>query len=320
MWVPLLLLILGFIALVWSADRFLSGAAATASNLGVSKMLIGLTVVSVGTSAPEIMVAVFAAIDGNPLLAVGNAIGSNIANIGLVLGITALVAPLPFSATVRKSELPWLLGATFLAIFLLFDRHLSFLDGIFLLLGLSAILYRLVQGQEDSGEELSASMQEELDDLPDMTTPQAVTWLGLGLIVLLVSAQVLVYAATEIATALGVSEMIIGLTIVAVGTSLPELAATVGSAIKGHPDIAIGNVVGSNILNILAVLSVPGLLNPTAIDFAALWRDCGMMLALTLMLALFAYGYNSRAVITRFEGAVMLMAWIGYNTLLVQQA
>ena len=140
------------------------------------------------------------------------------------------------------------------------------------------------------------------------------------MVVLLVSAQVLVYAATEIATMLGVSDMIIGLTIVAVGTSLPELAATIGSAVKGHPDIAIGNVVGSNILNILAVLAVPALVAPTAIDFVAFWRDGGMMLALTLMLALFAYGINSRAVITRFEGAVMLMAWIGYNLLLVQQA
>ena len=319
MWVPLLLLIVGFIALVWSADRFLSGAAATATNLGVSKMLIGLTIVSVGTSAPEILVAIFAALDGNPLLAVGNAIGSNIANIGLVLGITALVAPLPFSAPVRKAELPWLIGATFGAIALLADRELSFLDGLILLFGLGAILYKLVQGQNE-GVELSASVQEELDELPDMTTLQAAAWLGLGLIVLLLSAQVLVYAATEIAEQLGVSEMIIGLTIVAVGTSLPELAATIGSAIKGHPDIAIGNVVGSNILNILAVLAVPGLMTGAEIEPAALWRDCGMMLALTLGLALFAYGINSRAVITRFEGAVMLMAWIGYNTLLVQQA
>ena len=319
-WLPLLLLVLGFIALVWSADRFLSGAAATATNLGVSKMLIGLTVVSIGTSAPEILVAIFAAIDGNPLLAVGNAIGSNIANIGLVLGITAIVAPLPFSAPVRKAELPWLLGATFLAIALLFDRYLSVWDGLILLLGLAAILHQLVRGQNKSDDELTPSMKEELEELPDMTTLQGVAWITLGLIVLLISAQILVYAATEIATALGVSDMIIGLTIVAIGTSLPELAATIGSAIKGHPDIAIGNVVGSNILNILAVLSVPGIMAPTGIDAAALWRDCGMMLALTLMLALFAYGINSRAVITRFEGAVMLMAWLGYNALLVQQA
>jgi len=319
-WLPLLLLILGFIALVWSADRFLSGAAAFATNLGVSKMLIGLTVVSVGTSAPEILVAIFAALDGKPLLAIGNAIGSNIANIGLVLGMAAIVAPLPFSAQVRKAELPWLLLATFLAISLLFDRHLSVMNGLVLLLGLAVILYRLVKNQNKSEEHLDPSIQEELHQLPDMTTIHAVTRLITGLVVLLASAQLLVYAATTIATSLGVSEMIIGLTIVAIGTSLPELAATIGAAVKGHPDIAIGNVVGSNILNSLAVLAVPGIIAPTDIDFAALWRDCGMMLALTLMLALFAYGINSRAVITRFEGAVMLFAWIGYNTLLIQQA
>jgi len=320
MWVPLLLLIIGFIALVWSADRFLSGAAACARNMGVSKMLIGLTVVSLGTSAPEILVAMFAAIEGNPLLAVGNAIGSNIANIGLVLGITAIIAPLPFSRPVRKAQLPWLLGATVLAMALLFDRELSFWDGTILLLGLAAILWSLVRAQSSPDQELSEALQEELEELPDMTNLQAAAWLALGLLVLLVSAQVLVHAASDIAKLLGVSDMIIGLTIVAIGTSLPELAATIGSAIKGHPDIAIGNVVGSNILNILAVLAVPGLLNGTSVPPEAFWRDGGMMLALTLMLALFAYGINSRPVITRFEGLVMLAAWIGYNLLLVQHA
>jgi len=320
MWVPLLLLIIGFIALVWSADRFLSGAAACARNMGVSKMLIGLTVVSLGTSAPEILVAMFAAIDGNPLLAVGNAIGSNIANIGLVLGITAIIAPLPFSGPVRKAELPWLLGATVLAMALLFDRELSFWDGAILLAGLCAILWSLVKAQSKPNQELSAALQDELEELPDMTNLQAIAWLVLGLLVLLISAQVLVHSASSIAKILGVSDMIIGLTIVAIGTSLPELAATIGSAIKGHPDIAIGNVVGSNILNILAVLAVPALLSGTDVPPAAFWRDGGMMLALTLMLALFAYGINSRPVITRFEGLVMLAAWIGYNMLLVQHA
>lgn len=319
MWIQLTLLVLGFVALIWSADKFLSGAAATATNMGVSKMMIGLTVVSVGTSAPEIVVASMAALDGNSLLAVGNAIGSNIANIGLVLGITAIITPLPFSANVLRKELPWLLGATFLAVILLFDRRLDFVDGIILLLGLTYILWQLMASQSDP-EYSTEAISDELDDLPEMTNRQSIIWLTVGLIVLLISAQVLVYAATNIATALGVSDLIIGLTIVAVGTSLPELAATVGSAIKGQPDIAIGNIVGSNILNILAVLAVPGLIHATDIDYAALWRDSGMMLALTLMLALFAYGLNSRAVITRFEGSVMLMAWIGYNLLLIQQA
>jgi cation:H+ antiporter len=287
--------------------------------MGVSKMMIGLTVVSVGTSAPEIVVATMAALDGTSLLAVGNAIGSNIANIGLVLGITAIITPLPFSRNVRRKELPWLLGATFLAVILMFDRHLGFVDGLILLLGLAYILWQLVVSQSDP-EYSTDAIADELDELPEMTNKQSIFWLAIGLIVLLASAQVLVYAATNIASTLGVSDMIIGLTIVAVGTSLPELAATVGSALKGQPDIAIGNVVGSNILNILAVLAVPGLINATDKNYATLWRDSGLMLALSLLLALFAYGINSRAVITRFEGAVMLMAWMGYNLLLIQQA
>ena len=320
MWVPLLALIVGFIMLVWSADRFLSGAASTASHLGVSRLLIGLTVVSLGTSAPEILVAFAAAIEGNPLLAVGNAIGSNIANIGLVLGVTAMIAPLPFSQGVLRKELPWLLGATLLTLVLLFDLHLSLIDGAILLGGLGYILYQLVhhQGRSPNGG-VAEAIEDELEELPRLRPSQAVFWLVAGLVVLLVSAELLVWAAVEIAEWLGVSELIIGLTVVAVGTSLPELAATVGAALKGHTDIAIGNVVGSNILNVLAVLAVPGLVSSPAIDVEVLWRDCGMMLALTVALALFAYAIGSKPVITRFEGAVILLGWIGYNMVLFQQ-
>ena len=319
MWVPLLALILGFVALVWSADRFLSGAASTATHLGVSKLLIGLTVVSLGTSAPEILVALAAAIDGNALLAVGNAIGSNIANIGLVLGITAMIAPLPFSQGVLRTELPWLLGATLLTLVLLFDLQLSRLDGFLLLGALGYVLYRLATYQGGATEDVSDVLQEELEELPQLSLGRAIFWLAAGLVVLLVSAQILVWAAVEVAEWLGVSELVIGLTIVAVGTSLPELAATVGAALKGHTDIAIGNVVGSNILNLVAVLAVPGIVSAPAVDIEVLWRDCGMMLALTLALALFAYAIGSRPVITRFEGAVILAGWIGYNLVLFQQ-
>ena len=319
MWVNLLLMIVGFAVLIWSADRFLSGAAATATNLGVSNIVIGLTIVSLGTSAPEIVVALIAALEGNPILAVGNAIGSNIANIGLVLGITAIVAPLPFSQSVLRRELPWLLGATILAIALIFDRELDFIDGLFLLAGLAYILWQLLRS-EAAADPAESALAGELEELPEMKQSTALFWLFVGLAALLAAAQLLVYAATQIAIELGISSMIIGLTIVAIGTSLPELAATVGAAMKGQSDIAIGNIVGSNILNILAVLAIPGMITATSLDFSALWRDSGMMLALTLMLALFAYGLNSRAVITRFEGLVMLFAWVGYNLLLIQQA
>ena len=319
MWLQLLLLLVGFVALVWSADKFLSGAASAAVNFGIPKIIIGLTIVSLGTSAPEIIVATFAALEGNHLLAVGNAIGSNIANIGLVLGITAIITPLAFSRNVRRKELPWLIGATLLTLVLLFDRELSMVDGLILLFGLGIIMWQLMVSARDPDAE-NDPLQDELDDIPEMNNAKSLFWLAIGLAILLLSAQILVYAAVNIAQMFGVSELIIGLTIIAIGTSLPELAATVGSALKGHPEIAIGNVVGSNILNILAVLAVPALLGGVELNHVALWRDAGMMTALTMMLALFAYGINSRAVITRFEGAVMLAAWIGYNLLLIHQA
>ena len=319
MWLQLLLLLVGFVALVWSADKFLSGAASTAVNFGIPKIIIGLTIVSLGTSAPEIIVAAFAAIEDNHLLAVGNAIGSNIANIGLVLGVTAIITPLAFSRNVRRKELPWLIGATLLTLALLSDRDLNMRDGLILLFGLAIILWQLLASARNADPE-NDPIQDELNDIPDMSNGMSLFWLVVGLVILLVSAQILVYTAVNIAQMFGVSELIIGLTVIAIGTSLPELAATVGSALKGHPEIAIGNVVGSNILNILAVLAVPALLGGVEINHVVLWRDAGMMTALTMMLALFAYGVHSRAVITRFEGAVMLAAWIGYNLLLIHQA
>jgi cation:H+ antiporter len=319
MWVPLLALIVGFLMLVWSADRFLSGAASTASHLGVSKLMIGLTVVSLGTSAPEILVSLMASLEGRPLLAVGNAIGSNIANIGLVLGLTAIIAPLPFSKGVLRTELPWLLGTTLLTLVLLFDLQLSAVDGMLLLGALGYILFRLKRQHDSAGEAVADAVQEELDELPQMSPGQALVWLLAGLLVLLLSAELLVWGAVGVAEWLGVSELVIGLTVIAVGTSLPELAATLGAAIKGHTDIAIGNVVGSNILNLLAVLAVPALISSPALEIEVLWRDFGMMLALTIALALFAYAIGSRPVITRFEGAVILLGWIGYNAVLFQQ-
>ena len=320
MWIPILALIVGFVALIWSADRFVSGAAATASNLNVSKVLIGLTVVSVGTSAPELLVALAAALEGSSSLAIGNAIGSNIANIGLVLGVTAIVAPLPFAPGVLKLELPWLVAGTLLALFCLFDLWLGTIDGLLLLAGLWLIMYRFMRKQRGAAHGIRETLEEELEELPAMTTGRGLLWSGIGLVVLLAAAWVLVWAATEIARLLGVSELVIGLTIVAVGTSLPELAATLGAAIKGHPDIAIGNVVGSNILNILAVLAVPALVHPVGIDPEVLWRDYGMMAALTTLLVLFAYAIGSRPVITRFEGCVMVLAWTGYMLLLYHQS
>ena len=304
-------LVLALGILMWGADRFVTGAAAIAVHRGVSQLVIGLTVVALGTSAPEMAVAIFASFEGNPLLAVGNAIGSNIANIGLVLGATALVTPLPFSSGVRTEELRWVLAVTLLAVVLLFDLHLSVIDGLILIALLCMILWRLYRKQQVVAADLQDGLLFQTEDLPDLDMRQSMIAFGTGLVAILVSADMLVWAATGIATWWGVSELVIGLTIVAVGTSLPELAASVTAAIKGHADIAIGNVVGSNILNILTVLTIPALISAPAIDAVVLWRDCGMMVILTLVLAVFAY--TMKKAITRTEGAFLLCTWVGYS-------
>lgn len=319
MLIPLLALIVGFIALVWGADRFVSGAASSALHFGVPKTIIGLTVVSIGTSMPEVLVSVAAALDDNPLLAVGNAVGSNIVNLGVVLGLTAMFVPLPFAKGVLRTELPWLLVATVGTMILCFDLRLSRIDGLILLAGLGYVMYQLARYQSRPDAQVTGDLAEELEELPDLSRGQALFWLLAGLVVLLVSARVLVWGAVEMALLLGVSELVIGLTVVAAGTSLPELAATFGAAIKGQTEIAIGNVVGSNLFNLLCVLAVPALVSAPEVATEVLWRDCGMMLAMTVALALFAYAIGSRPVITRFEGAVLLLGWVGYTLVLLQQ-
>ena len=311
-------LIIGLIALAWSADRFVTYAAITANNFGVSRMIIGLTVVSVGTSAPEIFVGVIASIDGSPTLAIGNAIGSNIANIGLVLGITALITPLPFPGAILKREVPWLIVTTLLALVCLANLYLSSIDGIMLLCGLGLILYKLANPGKQAGV-VAPSYENELDDLPTLSTSSGLWRLLVSLVLLLAAAEILTKSAVFIAYQLGVSEIIVGLTVIAIGTSLPELAASVTAAKKGQSDMAIGNVVGSNILNILAVLAVPALIHPINIDAIVILRDYMTMLVLTVILVFFAYAVGSQKKITRLEGCILLAAWVGYNSVLYHQ-
>ena len=311
-------LIVGLIALAWSADRFVTYAAITANNFGVSRMIIGLTVVSVGTSAPEIFVGVIASIDGSPTLAIGNAIGSNIANIGLVLGITALITPLPFPGAILKREVPWLIVTTLLALVCLANLYLSSIDGIMLLCGLGLILYKLANPGKQAGV-VAPSYENELDDLPTLSTSSGLWRLLVSLVLLLAAAEILTKSAVFIAYQLGVSEIIVGLTVIAIGTSLPELAASVTAAKKGQSDMAIGNVVGSNILNILAVLAVPALIHPINIDAIVILRDYMTMLVLTVILVFFAYAVGSQKKIARLEGCILLAAWVGYNSVLYHQ-
>ncbi|MFA7387212.1 MAG: calcium/sodium antiporter [Thiohalobacteraceae bacterium] len=308
-------LVAGFVFLVWGADRFVLGAAGTARNLGVSPLIIGLTIVGFGTSAPEMLVSVIAAWQGNPGLAVGNAIGSNITNIALILGLTALVAPLATNSRLLRRELPLLLVTMLAGLALLIDGELSRLDGVVLMLGLAGLVYWMVRTAltERNGDPLVSELSE---DIPaEMSTPRALTWLAIGLAVLLVSSRILVWGAVGIAEALGVSDLIIGLTIVALGTSLPELAASMASALRGEPDIAIGNVIGSNLFNLLAVLGIPGLIHPLGIGDDVLFRDYPVMLGLTLAMFIMAYGIRGPGRISRLEGGLLLACYFGYQTL-----
>jgi cation:H+ antiporter len=313
MLLPIAAILLGLGLLVWSADRFVIGAASLARNLGVPPLLIGLTVVGFGTSAPEMLVSSIAALQGNPGVGIGNAIGSNIANIALILGATALIAPLTVQSDMLRKEYPLLLVVSVFAFVLLLDDDLTRLDGALLLVGLALVMIILVRigMQRRDHDPLADEMEAELP--ADVGTRAAVAWFLVGLTVLVVSSRMLVWGAVEVAIAFGVSDLVIGLTIVAVGTSLPELAASVMSALKNEHDLALGNIVGSNIWNLLAVLALPGLLAPGVIPTEVVSRDMLVMLALTLALFVMGRGRHHRGVINRVEGALLLAAFIGYQ-------
>jgi cation:H+ antiporter len=319
MLLPVASILLGLALLVWSADRFVIGAASLARNLGVPPLLIGLTVVGFGTSAPEILVSTMAALQGNPGIGIGNAVGSNIANIALILGTTALIAPLTVRSDMLRREYPLLLVVSLLAFVLLLDGDLDRFDGIVLLVGLviSMLLLIRIGLQRRDHDPLADELEAELPE--DIATKAAIGWLLLGLAVLVLSSRMLVWGSVEVALAFGVSDLVIGLTIVAVGTSLPELAAAVMSALKNEHDLAIGNVVGSNIWNLLAVLGVPGLLAPGLIPPEVLSRDMLVMLALTLALFVMGRTLKNKGVINRVEGALLLSTFIAYQGWLIWQ-
>ena len=309
---PVLTVLVGFVVLVWGAERFVVGAANTAFNLGVSPLVIGLTIVGLGTSAPEVLVAVMASLDDNQGLAVGNAIGSNIANIALIMAITAIIRPITVQSSVVARELPLLMIVTFSTIFLLWDLSLSRLDGLLLLVGFVLVMSWIIR---HAGDHPTEEIEEELDIKMHrkMSTFAAVSLLVFSIAVLVVSSKALVWGAVEIAQYLGISDLVIGLTIVAIGTSLPELAASVAAAAKKHHELVVGNIIGSNIFNLLAVLAMPGLIAPTLIDPVVLSRDIPVMAILTLALFATAYSFgNHKGRITRIEGCVLLMSFLAY--------
>ncbi|OOZ36791.1 calcium/sodium antiporter [Solemya velesiana gill symbiont] len=306
-------IVAGFALLVWGADRFVTGAAAIARNLGVSPILIGLTIVGFGTSAPEILVSSMASLQGTPGLAIGNAIGSNIANIALILGVTALIAPLTVRSETLRREYPILLIVTFLTLALMLDGELSVFDGVALLASLVALLYAVVRIGLRSRAQDPLEVEFEAEIPEAMSMGRAIFLFILGLALLLISSRMLVWGAVNIATALGVSELVIGLTIVALGTSLPELAASIASALKGEHDIAIGNVLGSNMYNLLAVLAMPGLIAPGVFSPEVLTRDMPLVIGLTLMLFVMGYGFKGVGRINRVEGLILALIFVGYQ-------
>ncbi len=304
----------GFALLMWSAERFVLGGSALARNLGVSPLIIGMVVMGFGTSLPEMLVSGIAAANGNPALGIGNAIGSNIANIGLVLGITALIVPLSVSSGTLRREYPVLFAVMLLAGILLWDGGLSRMDGVILFSGFFLVMgwmiWQGMNGRKDSKDPLVIELETEIPT--DMSTGIAVMWGLLGLVILIASSRLLVWGAVEVAHSFGVSDLIIGLTIVAIGTSLPELAASVMSALKGEDDMAVGNVLGSNMFNLLAVLALPGLILPSELDSAVLERDFLVMIGLTIALFVMAYGFRGPGRINRIEGALLLAAFVAY--------
>ncbi len=313
MFLSVVIFLVGLIVLSWSADRFVYGASALAKNIGISPMMIGLTIVAMGSSAPEIVVSAMASANGNMNTAVGNALGSNITNIALVLGITALVKPLVVASTTLKRELPALLVITLIAIAFLFDGELASYEGL-ILMGLFVFVLAMMAWLSLQVDKEDPLVAETADEIPsNVSTTSALIWVGVGLVLLPLSAHFLVDSAVEIARYFGISDLVIGLTIIAFGTSLPELAASIAGVLKGEDDLALGNIIGSNIFNLLAVLGMPGLIAPGLLDPDVFNRDMWVMLGLTLLLFLFSFDLIGKRIISRTNGALFLASFIGYQ-------
>jgi len=308
----------GLILLLWSADRFVEGAASVARHFGVPALLIGLVIVGFGTSAPEILVSALASSQGNPGIALGNAYGSNITNIALVLGITALISPIAVQSDILKKELPVLLAVTLIAAWQLLDGDISRIDGL-VLLGLFAALmgWSIWQGTRAPEDNMGAEFEQELVQRA-MPPLRATIWLVIGLAVLIASSRLLVWGAVEIAQSFGVSDLVIGLTVIAIGTSLPELASSLIAARKGEHDIALGSIVGSNMFNTLAVVGIAATIHPMTVEPAVLSRDLPVMAALTISLFVLGHGWRrGQGRINRIEAGLLVTAYIAYTTYLI---
>jgi len=316
MFLDTVIIVLGFIGLIWGADKFVFGASVLARHFGVSPLMIGLTIVAFGTSAPEIFSSAVSALNDKPELAVGNALGSNLFNIGVALGVAAMISPLKPPESLVSKEIPALLLVTFVTGILFLDLFLGVFDAVVFIAITIYFGYRLFRKRVKTGS--PPDLNDE--NIGEVNSLQAAAYMALGLALLVLGAEALVAAAISIAESLGVSTAIIGLTAVALGTSLPELAASVTCVLKGHHDLAIGNIVGSNILNLLAVLPFPGLFAAGSIEPALFYRDFTGVLILTLMLAYFCYaGVKKGKMISRFNGAAFMSLYLGWFSVMLYQ-
>ncbi|MEC8011109.1 MAG: calcium/sodium antiporter [Pseudomonadota bacterium] len=310
MLIAALAILAGFVLLIWSADRFVDGAAVSAKYAGLSPLLIGMLVIGFGTSAPEMLVSALAALDGNTNLALGNAIGSNIVNTSLILGCTALIAPIAVQSTILKKEIPILVGAVLLVGALFMNNALSRLDAWVILAAFFAfIFWSLKTAKMTPDSSLEADVEETANT--NISLKKAIFMLVTGLVILIGSSRLLVWGAVEIATELQVSDLIIGLTIVALGTSLPELASSIIAARKGQHDLALGNIIGSNIFNILAVVGIAGAIQPIeSLSVDIMHRDWPFMAVLTVAIFFMGIGLKKQGRINRVEGGILLSAYI----------
>ncbi|TVS10978.1 MAG: calcium/sodium antiporter [Wenzhouxiangella sp.] len=320
LFIALLELAAGFTLLIWAADRLVTGASALATNIGVSPLLVGLTIVGFGTSAPEMLVSMIASLRGNPSLAIGNALGSNIANVGLILGLTAMIYPLRVERITLKREFPVLGAIMLLTLGLMWNLELTRSDGLVLAGGLGLLLVGMVWLglRRGEGDPVTSALSEEVPR--NMSTRRAGLWTLVGLIALPLSAQILVNGAVTLALIVGVSDAVIGLTIIALGTSLPELAAAAASVLKREDGLAIGNILGSNMFNLLGVLGIAALVHPMHIEPILLQRDLSVMFLMTIALFVLVWRRRGHGLISRPTAALLFVGFIVYQAVVITTA
>lgn len=311
-----LMIAAGLAGLFFGGEWLVKGSSRLARSFGISALIIGLTIVAIGTSMPELIVSTDAALRGSSDISVGNVIGSNIANIGLILGIAGLISPMVVKTSLVRREIPIMVGVTLLLLLLVGDGTISQGDGLLLLVGMVAFISLLIYAEQRASaaeQALEAGVEAELEaeidgNITAKQRPREALRVVLGIALLVVGARLTVDGAVALARGIGVSELVIGITLVAVGTSLPELATSVVAAFRGEADISIGNVVGSNIANILLILGVTSVISPVSVAPQIIRLD--IWVALGFALVLFPFALNQK--LTRWEAGVLLAVYVGY--------